>query len=305
MKLYLLNPRGFCAGVVRAIDIVEKVLKKHDAPIYVKHMIVHNKHVIQDLQKKGVVFVESLAEVPEGSVLIYSAHGVSPKVREEAKQRKLQEIDATCPLVTKLHSLVKRYAAKNYKILFIGKEQHVEVQGILGEAPDNVVVVETIDQIDQLSFSKDQPLVYLTQTTLSIFESKEIIEKIKKRFPWIDTVASSTICYATTNRQKAIEDLSSKLDCMIVIGDCMSSNSKKLKLVAENFNLKAIMVENKDQLNVDELSKYQNIGITAGASTPEYVVHSIIKKILEAYPKVEIKEAGERETMSFSLPSLI
>jgi 4-hydroxy-3-methylbut-2-en-1-yl diphosphate reductase len=219
MRLLLSKPRGFCAGVVRAIEIVEKALEKWGAPIYVKHEIVHNKHVVNDLKKKGAVFIENLQEVPIGAKLIYSAHGVPPSVREEAKKRGLVEIDATCGLVTKVHSAAKRYADKDYHIILIGHRNHVEIIGTAGEAPDVTTIVESIKDVEDLEFSLQDKLFYITQTTLSLDDVADITKALQDKYPQIETLPSSSICYATTNRQLALREITDEADLVIVIGD--------------------------------------------------------------------------------------
>ncbi len=302
MKLILAKPRGFCAGVVRAIEIVEKALEKYGAPIYVKHEIVHNRHVVQRLRAKGAIFIEDLAEVPSGSYLIYSAHGVSPAVREEAKRRGLKEIDATCGLVTKVHSAVKRYATKGYKIILIGHKNHVEVIGTRGEAPEVTWVVESAEDVKDLPFSESDKLFYTTQTTLSLFDVSAIQEALVKRFPQIETLPSSSICYATTNRQLALGDISKKTDLVLVIGDKKSSNSNRLQEVALRDGVRAFLVNSPDEIDPAWLHSVKAIGLTAGASTPEDIVQSCISRLKE----LGVAEVDEivytEEDVVFGLP---
>src|SRR5689334_10875604 len=230
-KSLLSKPRGFCAGVDRAIDTVEKALEMWGAPIYVKHEIVHNKHVVEDLKRKGAIFIEDLDDVPANARLIYSAHGVSPAVKEHAKQRGLIEIDATCGLVTKVHSAVKRYAKKGYHILLIGHRNHVEIIGTAGEAPDVTTIIESVKDVDMLTFTSDQPLFYTTQTTLSLDDVKEITDALVKKYPHVETLPSSSICYATTNRQMALREITDAAQLILVVGDPKSSNSNRLREV--------------------------------------------------------------------------
>ncbi len=303
-KILLCSPRGFCAGVERAIQTVEKALFMWGAPIYVKHEIVHNQHVVDSLKKKGAVFVEDLQKIPVGSRLIYSAHGVSPKVREEAKKRGLIEIDATCGLVTKVHSAAKRYAAKGYHILLIGHKNHVETIGTLGEAPEVTTVVETVEEIKKLPFSKEKKLCYLTQTTLSLEEVKDMVEELRRRFPRIETIPSSSICYATTNRQRALGSILDRVDVVIVVGDPTSSNSNRLREVAQNKTIPAYLVHSEKEIDPSWVAKATCIGLTAGASTPEeYVQRSIF--YLQSLGIEEVEEVFfTEENITFSLPIL-
>lgn len=281
MKLLLSKPRGFCAGVVRAIEIVEKALMKWGAPIYVKHEIVHNRHVVEKLKAKGAIFVEELRVVPQGSRLIYSAHGVSPQVREEAKARQLIEIDATCGLVTKVHSAAKRYAKKNYHIILIGHKNHVEIIGTAGEAPDQTTIVESVADVEKLPFTQEEPLAYLTQTTLSLDDVKKIRERLVERFPQIETLPSSSICYATTNRQLALREITSFCDLVLVVGDPTSSNSNRLRELAESRSVPSYLINGPEEIQDRWFSHVKTIGLTAGASTPEDIVERCIKRLTE------------------------
>lgn len=279
MKLFLSKPRGFCAGVVRAIDIVEKALEKWGPPIYVKHEIVHNRHVVGDLEAKGAIFIEDLNEVPEGSRLIYSAHGVSPEVRKKAKERNLDDIDATCGLVTKVHSAVKRFAAKGYEIILIGHKKHVEIIGTAGEAPDQTTIVESVEDVQRLSFPSEQKLFYTTQTTLSLDDVKEITEALLAKYPHIETLPSASICYATTNRQLALRDIIDLVDLVLVVGDTQSSNSNRLREVAERREVPAFLINSAEEIKPQWLEGVSAIGLTAGASTPESIVQIIIERL--------------------------
>lgn len=301
MKLYLLSPRGFCAGVVRAIQTVEKAISIFGAPIYVKHEIVHNKHVVNDLKQKGAIFVEDLNEVPIGEKIIYSAHGVSPQIRLLAKKRNLFEIDATCGLVTKIHSAVKRYAKKGYKIILIGKKKHVEIIGIAEEAQDDTVVIQNKDDIKNLDFKKDQKLFYITQTTLSIDDVFDIIAALEEKYPNIETLPSSSICYATTNRQMALKKILPEVDLVLIVGDPTSSNSNRLKEVATKQNKQAHLINSEDEIQKEWLN-VKNIAMTAGASTPESVVQRCIQRLYELNLK-EVKEITYiEEDVVFQLP---
>ena len=279
MKLLLSKPRGFCAGVVRAIDTVEEALKKWGAPIYVKHEIVHNRHVVDGLKAKGAIFIEDLDEVPEGSRIIYSAHGVSPVVRQHAKRRNLIEIDATCGLVTRVHSAVKRYAAKGYKVILIGKRKHVEIIGTAGEAPEAVTIVESVADVDKLDFGSDQKLFYTTQTTLSLLDVEEIVVRLKEKYPDVETLPSSSICYATTNRQLALGEICDETDLILVVGDPMSSNSNRLREIGARKSIPSYLINNEDEIDPEWLEDVKVIGLTAGASTPEDVVSRIIDRL--------------------------
>lgn len=281
MKLLLSKPRGFCAGVERAIDTVEHALQLWGAPIYVKHEIVHNKYVVDGLRDKGAIFVEDVSEVPEGARLIYSAHGVSPTVREEAKARHLIEIDATCGLVTRVHSAVKRFAALGYQIILIGHRNHVEVVGTAGEAPDVTTIVETVADVEALNYPENEKLFYITQTTLSLDDVKEITEALITKYPTIITLPSSSICYATTNRQMALREITDQTDLVLVVGDPQSSNSNRLREVAANRGIRAFLINNEQEIDAAWLNHVKVIGLTAGASTPEGIVQRCIQRLVE------------------------
>ncbi len=279
MKLLLSKPRGFCAGVVRAIDIVEKALDKWGAPIYVKHEIVHNQHVVEGLRKKGAIFIENLIDVPRGSRLIYSAHGVPPSVREEAKRLGLIVIDATCGLVTKVHSAAKRFAEKGYHIVLIGHRNHVETIGTAGVAPKRTTVVESVEEVEKLCFTTQDKLFYLTQTTLSLDDVADITEALIKRYPHIKTLPSSSVCYATTNRQMALREIIEQTDLVLVIGDPTSSNSNRLREVATKRGVKAYLINGPEEIDPLWLEGVKVIGLTAGASTPENIVQLCIAEL--------------------------
>ncbi|MCH9625825.1 MAG: 4-hydroxy-3-methylbut-2-enyl diphosphate reductase [Chlamydiales bacterium] len=279
MKLLLSKPRGFCAGVVRAIEIVEKALEKWGSPIYVKHEIVHNRHVVDGLRKKGAIFIEDLKDVPEGARLIYSAHGVPPSVREEAKARGLIEIDATCGLVTKVHSAAKRFAGKGYHIILIGHRNHVEVIGTAGEAPERTTIVESAADVEKLPFTQEDQLFYVTQTTLSLDDVSDVTQALMARYPQIETLPSASICYATTNRQMALREITDETDLVLVVGDPTSSNSNRLREVAKNRGIDAFLINGPDEIKESWLNGVQTIGLTAGASTPEDVVQLCIERL--------------------------
>lgn len=281
MKLLLSKPRGFCAGVERAIETVEKALALWGAPIYVKHEIVHNKHVVDGLKAKGAIFIEEVNEVPEGARLIYSAHGVSPSVREEAKARQLIEIDATCGLVTRVHSAVKRFAALGYHIILIGHRNHVEIIGTAGEAPEVTTIVESLEDVEALSFAPDEKLFYITQTTLSLDDVKEITDALKAKYPTIATLPSSSICYATTNRQLALREITDQTELVLVVGDPTSSNSNRLREVASRRGIASYLINNEAEINPKWLEGVKTVGLTAGASTPEEIVQKCIQKLID------------------------
>ncbi|NGX45660.1 MAG: 4-hydroxy-3-methylbut-2-enyl diphosphate reductase [Chlamydiae bacterium] len=302
MKLLLSKPRGFCAGVVRAIDIVEKALEKWGAPIYVKHEIVHNRRVVDALCAQGAVFIEDLNEVPKGSRIIYSAHGVSPEVRKLAARRDLIEIDATCGLVTKVHSAVKRFAAKGYKIILIGHKNHVEIIGTAGEAPEQTTIVESVEDVEKLDFSTEQKLFYTTQTTLSLDDVKEITDALIIKFPHIETLPSASICYATTNRQMALRNIIDSVDLVLVVGDAQSSNSNRLREVSERRGVVSYLINSEVEIQPAWLEGVRSIGLTAGASTPESIVQKIIKR-LQSLGVEDVEDVVfTEENVVFSLP---
>lgn len=305
MKLLLSQPRGFCAGVVRAIETVEKALKLWGAPIYVKHEIVHNRHVVDRLREKGAIFIEDLEEVPKGSRLIYSAHGVSPEIKRQAKSRQLIEIDATCGLVIRVHSAAKRFAEKGYHIVLIGHKNHVEVIGTAGEAPEQTTVVETVKDVEKLPFSQEDRLFYLTQTTLSLDDVKEITEALLLKYPLIETLPSSSICYATTNRQMALREITDECDLVLVVGDPMSSNSKRLCEVARKRGIVAHLVNHQDEIEPNWLDGVGVIGMTAGASTPEAVVKKCIERLEELGVQTTDEVVYKREDVFFELPKQV
>lgn len=304
MKLLLSKPRGFCAGVERAIETVEKALELWGAPIYVKHEIVHNKYVVDGLKEKGAVFIEDLNDVPVGSRLIYSAHGVSPAIRSQARERKLIEIDATCGLVTRVHSAVKRYALQGYQIILIGHRNHVEIIGTAGEAPDVTTIVESVQDVLNLSF-KDEKLFYITQTTLSLDDVKDITDALQEKYPNIETLPSSSICYATTNRQMALREITDQTDLVLVVGDPASSNSNRLREVASKRGINSYLINFEGDINPVWLNNIKIIGLTAGASTPETIVQKCIERLI-ALGVTEVENVVfTTEDVVFSLPKPI
>lgn len=305
MEILLSSPRGFCAGVERAIKIVDEALELLPHPIYVNHEIVHNSHVIKNFEEQGVIFVEGLETVPNKSTLIFNAHGVSPALVKEAQDRELRVIDATCPLVSKVHFEAIRYAKNGYNILLIGHNGHPEVIGVIGEAPHKIHVVESPEEVKDLPFTKDDKLAYITQTTLSVDDCNVVANALKERFPQIVQPKKSDICYATTNRQHAIKTISSEADISIVVGSPNSSNSNRLREVAENNGTTAYLVNSPADLSKDWFKGNEKVGVTAGASTPEDIVQAVIAWLKENY-----EVSGERSVVTvkedeiFSLPKI-
>ena len=306
LNLVLASPRGFCAGVDRAITIVEKALEMYGAPIYVQHEIVHNKHVVQRLRNEGAVFVENIDEIPEGSHAIFSAHGVSPEVRKRAEKRKLQVLDATCPLVTKVHREAQRYAQKEHTIILIGHHNHVEVKGTVGEAPEHIFVVGTVEEVSDLKIPDEKKVCYITQTTLSLDDTSEIITALKERFPEIKGPAKDDICYATQNRQNAVKALSKEVDLVLVVGAQNSSNSVRLLEVAETTGVKARRIESAAELDPEWLEEVRNVGITAGASAPEDIVQGIVAEISKMSSSSSVRDLEiVQEDVTFALPTVL
>ena len=302
-KIFLLKPRGFCAGVVRAIDVVKIALDLYGPPVYVRKEIVHNKHVVEELRDAGAIFVEELDEVPAGARAIFSAHGVSPAVRSEAKARKLEVIDATCPLVTKVHLEAVRFARDGYSIVLIGHRDHDEVIGTLGEVPNCSYLVETIADVDSLELPDPTRVRYLTQTTLSLDETTHLVQRLKQRFPLIQGPHSQDICYATENRQMAVKAVSSTIDLLLVVGSQNSSNSKRLVEVGDNSGVGAHLVNDCRDIDPAWLNNVTNVGVTAGASAPEHLVQELIGFLKErGYKDLEEIELVD-EDVRFSLPA--
>lgn len=301
-SIYLLKPRGFCAGVVRAIDIVDLALKAFGPPIYVRREIVHNSHVVRDLASRGAVFVEELDEVPEGARVIYSAHGVAPSVRQMAVDRKLNVIDATCPLVTKVHLEAVRFASAGATILLIGHRDHDEVIGTLGEAPKQTLVVSTPQEAREIEVRDPDNLFYLTQTTLSLDDAKSIIEVLTQRFPNIQGPPAQDICYATENRQQAVKHVASRADLLLVVGSDNSSNSRRLVEVGENAGLGGHLIDDEKRIDPAWLEGVNTIAITAGASAPEILVQRVVGRLAElGFDNIQEVEVIE-EDVRFALP---
>ena len=309
MQVILANPRGFCAGVDRAIAIVERAIELFGAPIYVRHEVVHNKFVVDGLRNKGAVFVEELNEVPDGAIVIFSAHGVSKSVQTEAQQRNLRVFDATCPLVTKVHMEVMRYSRDGYECILIGHHGHPEVEGTMGQFDTsqggNMVLIESVADVAELQISNPAKLSYVTQTTLSMDDTAAIIDALRLRFPAIHGPKKDDICYATQNRQDAVKLIAEKCDVVLVVGSPNSSNSNRLKEVAERLGVQGYLIDNANQIQRDWLTGKQNIGISAGASAPEVLVQDVIAK-LKAWGVTDITELTVRqENVTFSLPKVL
>jgi 4-hydroxy-3-methylbut-2-enyl diphosphate reductase len=305
MELLLANPRGFCAGVDRAIEIVERALAIHGAPIYVRHEVVHNKFVVDSLKAKGAVFIENLADVPPGSILIYSAHGVPQSVRREAEARNLTVFDATCPLVTKVHLEVSRMRAQGKEIVMIGHKGHPEVEGTMGQSEGGMYLVETPAEVQTLQVKNEQNLAYVTQTTLSVDDASSIIAALKARFPFITGPKKDDICYATQNRQDSVKLLAKQCDLVIVVGSPNSSNSNRLREVARNLNVPAYLVDNASELKPEWLQGRQRVGITAGASAPEVLVQEVISRLKELGATAVQESEGIKENVVFPLPKAL
>jgi len=307
MDVTLASPRGFCAGVDRAIEIVERALERYGAPVYVRHEIVHNRHVVETLREKGAVFVEDPADAPEGALLVFSAHGVSPRVREAAQARGLRVIDATCPLVTKVHVEAQRMAREDFDIVLVGHAGHVEVEGTLGQAPERTHLVESVEDVARLAVADPERVGCVTQTTLSVDDTKEILEALKLRFPAIRLPRKDDICYATQNRQDAVKQLSAEVDLVLVVGAPASSNSNRLVEVARRRGIRAQLIQDADDIEASWLEAADRVGVTAGASAPEILVEQVIARLrslsggrasIQRQPEVD-------EGVAFQLPSLL
>ena len=312
MKIVLANPRGFCAGVDRAIQIVERALEKYGAPVFVRHEIVHNKYVVESLRQKGAVFVETLDEIPQKDIandapVIFSAHGVPKRVPQEAENRNMFYIDATCPLVSKVHKEAERHHAKGHHIILIGHHGHPEVEGTMGQLPEGAVtLVETADDVARLVIDKDESLAYCTQTTLSVDDTADIVAALKKEFPNILGPGKEDICYATTNRQDAVKEIAQNCDALMVIGAPNSSNSNRLVEVGKSYGCpKAIMVQRASDIDFDWLQNVQSLGLTAGASAPEVLVEEVIDAIAEKYTVDVQTHTTREENVVFNIPRVL
>lgn len=288
-RILVAAPRGFCAGVAFAIEVVDLALKIHGAPLYVRHAIVHNEWVVKSFQDRGVVFVENIDDIPEGMPVVFSAHGVSPEIRNQAAKRRLQVIDATCPLVTKVHNEAKRYSAKDYHFIYIGHAGHVEAEGTMGEAPGKMVLVETPEDAEALNLPDGwEKLAVLTQTTLSVDEVSATMAVLKRRFPHLEVPKKEDICYATTNRQAAVKALATQSDLVLIVGSTTSSNSNRLREVAESLGSEAYLLMEPEQIQPHWRTDFSTVGISSGASTPEHLVDSIIAALIKDHPNVKV-----------------
>ena len=305
ITILLCRPRGFCAGVTRAVQTVEKSIEKFGTPVYVRHEIVHNKEVVKGLEERGAVFVQDLGEISEGSTIIFSAHGVPLTVKDEAQKKHLFCIDATCPLVEKIHNQVKRYALSGFKIILIGHDGHSEVEGTIGQLPKGMIfLVENESDIDKLPFQSEDKVAFVTQTTLSVDETKDIVEKLKGRFPNIVTTKQNDICYATFNRQQAVKKVAPLSDIMLVVGSCNSSNSRRLTEVARSSGCQQVfLIDTAKEIDWHLFENVSTVGITAGASAPERLIEDIVLQFKERYDDVVIKEVTvSEEQVTFRLP---
>ncbi|WP_367026941.1 4-hydroxy-3-methylbut-2-enyl diphosphate reductase [Methylococcus sp. ANG] len=305
MEIILANPRGFCAGVDRAIEIVDRAIEVFGAPIYVRHEVVHNRYVVDGLRERGAVFVEELSEVPENSTVIFSAHGVSKQIQEEARERGLQVFDATCPLVTKVHIEVHQHANEGREIVFIGHAGHPEVEGTMGQYDNpagGIYLVESPEDVEKLQVKNPDNLAYVTQTTLSIDDTGAVVEALKARFPNILGPRKDDICYATQNRQDAVKKLAAQCDTILVVGSPNSSNSNRLREIADKLGRKAFLIDNAAQLTRDMVAGAERIGVTAGASAPEILVQEVIAQLKEWGGRTATETQGIEEKVVFSLP---
>lgn len=302
MEATLAKPRGFCAGVVRAVEIVERALARHEPPVYVLHEIVHNGHVVKQLEGRGAVFVESLEDIPPGAVTIFSAHGVSNSIVDRAHNRGLRVIDATCPLVSKVHKQVQRFHRQDRKLVIIGHSGHVEVEGTRGSIDGPVEVLSTVDEVRELDIDEDSPLAYVTQTTLSLDDTQAVVDALKDRFPKVEGPGLKDICYATQNRQNAVRELAGYCDVILVVGARNSSNSNRLREVAEQHGSRAYLIQTSDDIKPEWLDEDSHVGITAGASAPEILVQQVLER-LKALGLNSVREVnGVQETTNFALP---
>jgi len=308
MKVLLANPRGFCAGVDRAIDIVNRALDSFGAPIYVRHEVVHNQYVVEKLRDRGAVFVDELDEIPANQIVIFSAHGVSKAVREEAGRRNLKVFDATCPLVTKVHIEVFRYCKQGYDLVLIGHHGHPEVEGTLGQwdkhkGEGTVYLVDSVDEVKDLAIDNPDKVAFVTQTTLSVDDTKDIIEALQTKFPAIEGPKHDDICYATQNRQNAVKELTEFCDLVLVVGSINSSNSNRLKELAERKGVTSYLIDDAGHINPDWLNGVETIGLTAGASAPEKLVKDVIARLKKYDNGLQVESLdGEPENMVFALP---
>jgi len=304
-KIYLAAPRGYCAGVDRAVQTVEHALDLYGAPVYVRKEIVHNKHVVEELAERGAIFVDQETEVPEGETVVFSAHGVAPSVHQNAAKRQLRTIDATCPLVTKVHVEARKFAEEGYTIILIGHDGHEEVEGTMGEAPERIVLIESEEDVEQLEVDDPDRVAYISQTTLSVDETSDIIERLKEKFPNITGPRTDDICYATTNRQLAVKQMAGECDLVLVIGSRNSSNSNRLVEVARYHGAESYLIDNESQVEEEWLEGKRVVGITSGASAPE----NLVQRLVEFFRKCGVTDISEfhvvQEDVRFMLPKHI
>ena len=302
-RVLVASPRSFCAGVVRAIDIVEELLRRHGPPVYVRHEIVHNIHVVRDLEERGAVFVKSEDDVPEGALIVLSAHGVAPKVYEKCAKRGLQVVDAVCPLVSKVHAEARRYAAQGHKIALVGHAGHVEVEGTMGEAPDSIFLIETPEEAQEIELDEGQRLAYLTQTTLSLDDTADVVDALRERAPDLVGPPSADICYATQNRQDAVKRICEEASLVLVVGSKTSSNANRLVEVAHAKGADAYLIDDEGDLDAAWLAGHETVGLTAGASSPEVLVERVVDRLAElGFDERENVEIA-REDVFFRLPA--
>jgi len=307
MKVFLANPRGFCAGVERAIEIVERAIEKHGAPIYVRHEVVHNQFVVNNLKEKGAVFVDEINQVPEGSIVVFSAHGVSQRVRKDANSITSTIYDATCPLVTKVHKEVTRRQKQNHQVILIGHAGHPEVEGTLGQSNDikKITLVESISDVEALDFPTGKNISYTTQTTLSVDDTREIVESLQSKFPQIQSPKKSDICYATQNRQDSVKAIINNSDMLLVLGSNNSSNSNRLREIAEKNKKPAYLIDGANDINPEWLKGINSIGITAGASAPEILVQEVVNHLLDNGADEVVEVSGAKESVHFPVPNTL
>ncbi|MGU3780620.1 4-hydroxy-3-methylbut-2-enyl diphosphate reductase [Burkholderia metallica] len=303
MRVILAQPRGFCAGVVRAIEIVDRALQQHGAPVYVRHEIVHNRHVVENLRNKGARFVEELDEVPHGAVAIFSAHGVAQTVEHDAQTRGLDVLDATCPLVTKVHVQGRQYVAAGRRLILIGHAGHPEVEGTIGQIPAEVILVQSEAEVDTLTLPVDTPVAYITQTTLSVDDTRGIIEALQRRFTDLVGPDTRDICYATQNRQAAVRELSEQVDVLLVVGATNSSNSNRLREIGTESGVPSYLVADGSEVKAEWFANAQTVGLTAGASAPEEMVEDVIGALRALGPVDVTTMAGREEKVEFKLPA--
>lgn len=304
-RVILAAPRGYCAGVDRAVQTVERALDQHGAPIYVRKEIVHNKHVVEQLTERGAIFVEEETEVPEGEIVVFSAHGVAPAVHERSAERNLRTIDATCPLVTKVHVEARKFAADGYQMIMVGHEGHEEVEGTMGEAPGSIVLVQTVEEADEVEIEDPDHVALITQTTLSVDETAGIIARLRERFPNIVTPKQQDICYATTNRQGAVKELAAQCDLVLVIGSTNSSNSNRLVEVARDHGADSHLIDNHTQVREEWLEGVETVGVTSGASAPEELVQNLVQYFRDRGVEDISESRTVDESVRFMLPKEI